>query len=179
MGKAPGNRLRWPLVPPTLSEIRKSAFLAHTKNVTDQPIESFHSIGGPPEETTAAEPAVDVVLTADEILEQMATVRRQIHERSDEVVTSTKELTDWRFYVRRHPWASVIAAAVIGYAIVPGKTKSGAEDFAGDTDDPSAASRAEELTSALLGAVTRAAVAHVSRTLGDVFSGFFTADDGA
>ena len=151
----------------------------HTRNVNDRPIESSPSVDGPPEVTTAAEPAAEVVLTADEIQEQMATTRRQIHERSDEVATSTKELTDWRFYVRRHPWASVTAAALIGYAIVPGRSKSGAEDFTGDTDDPSAASKTEELRSVLVGAAKRAAVAHVSRTLGDVVGGFFTVEDEA
>ena len=74
--------------------IRKSAFLAHTKNVNEQPIESSPAFDEPPEETTAAEPAAEVVLTADQIQEQMVTMRRQIHERSDEVATSTKELTD-------------------------------------------------------------------------------------
>jgi len=159
--------------------IRKSAFLAHTKNVNELPIESSPSIDGPPEEITAVESAAEVVLTADEIQEQMATKRRRIHEHSDEVVTRTKELTDWRFYVRRHPWVSVTAAAVIGYVIVPGRTKSGREDFTGDMDGPPAVSKAEELKLVLVGAAKRAAVAHVSRTLGDVFGGFFTADDEA
>ena len=147
--------------------------------MNEQPIESSPAFDEPPEEITAAESAAEEVLTADEIQEQMVTMRRQIHERSDEVATQTKELTDWRFYVRRHPWASVTAAAVIGYAIVPGRSKSGADDFPGDTDDPSAASRTEELRSVLVGAAKRAAVAHVSRALGDVFGGFFTADDEA
>ena len=61
--------------------------------MNDQPIESSPSVDEPPEATAAAEPAAEVVLTADEIQEQMATTRRQIHERSDEVVTQTKELT--------------------------------------------------------------------------------------
>jgi len=153
--------------------------ITHTKNVNDQPIESSPALDGPPEETTAAEPAAQVELTADEIQEQMATVRKQIHERSDEVLTSTKELSDWRFYVKRYPWVSVTAAAVIGYAIVPGRSRIGGEDFTGDVDDPSTATRAEELKSVLAGAAKRAAVAHVSRALGDVVSGFFTTEDDA
>ena len=141
--------------------------------MNDQPIESSPSVDGPPEVTTAAEPAAEVVLTADEIQEQMATTRRQIHERSDEVATSTKELTDWRFYVKRYPWVSVTAAAVIGYAIVPGRTKTTDDD----PDDHSDKSKADVLRSMLAATAKRAAMTHLSRTLGDVFGGFSTADD--
>ena len=114
-------------------------------------------------------------MTADEIQEQMATMRRQIHERSDEVVTSTKELTDWLFYVRRYPWVSVTAAAVIGYAIVPGL----ATTTNGDPDDRGEASEADDLKSMLAGIAKRAAMAHLSRTMGDAVAGFFVPDDEA
>ena len=114
-------------------------------------------------------------MTADEIQEQMATTRRQIHERSDEVVTQTKELSDWRFYVRRHPWVSVTAAAVIGFAIVPGRAKT----TDGDPDDQGEDSKVDVLRSMVSATAKRAAMAHLSRTLGDVFGGFFTADDEA
>ena len=145
----------------------------------EQPIGSIPAIDQPLKESTVAEPGAPAVMTGDEIRERMAAVRQQIHERSDEVETRTKELSDWRFYVRRHPWASVTSAAVIGYAIVPGRTKSAAEDSAGDIDDPSAVSRADELRSVLVGAAKRATVAHVSRALSDLVSGFFTAEDEA
>ena len=143
--------------------------------MNDQPIESSPSVDGPPEATSAAEPAAEEVLTADEIKEQMAITRRQIHERSDEVVTQTKELSDWRFYVKRYPWVSVTAAAVIGYAIVPGRTKT----TGGDPDDQGEDSKANVLRSMFAATAKRAAMAHLSRTLGDVFGGFITTDDGA
>ena len=143
----------------------------------EQPIGSIPAIDEPPDEIIAVEPGPDEVMTAGEIRERMATVRQQIHDRSDQVVTQTKELSDWRFYVRRHPWASVTAAAVIGYAIVPGRPKTGEEGSISDIDDPSAASGADELKSVLLGAAKRAAVAHVSRALGDLVSGFCIAND--
>ena len=145
----------------------------------EQPIPSVLAIENVSEEITAAEPPVDVVLTADQIQKQMATVREQIHERSDEVVTSTKELADWRFYVRRHPWASVTAAAVIGYAIVPLKAKAGGRGSTREIKGKHGALRDNELKSVLFGAAKRAVVTHASKTLGDVFSGFFTADDAA
>jgi len=143
--------------------------------VNDQPIEPSPSVDGLPEATAAAEPTAEVVLTADEIQEQMATTRRQIHERSDEVVAQTQELSDWRFYVKRYPWVSVTAAAVVGYAIVPGRTKTAG----GDPDDQSDESKADVLMSMVAATAKRAAMAHLSRTLGDVFGGFFAADDGA
>ena len=143
--------------------------------MNDQPIESSPAIDELSVEITAAEPAAEVVMTADEIQEQMATTRRQIHDRSDEVVTQTKELSDWRFYVRRHPWVSVTAAAVIGFAIVPGRAKT----TDGDPDDQGEDSKVDVLRSMVSATAKRAAMAHLSRTLGDVFGGFFTADDEA
>ena len=145
----------------------------------EQPIESIPAIDEPPDEIIALEPGPDAVMTPGEIRERMAATRQQIHDRSDQVVTQTKELSNWRFYVRRHPWASVTAVAVIGYAIVPGRPKTGEEGSTSDIDDPSAASGADELKSVLVGVVKRAAVAHVSRALGDLVSGFFIADDEA
>lgn len=147
--------------------------------MNDQPIESHAALDGSPEATAAAEPAAEVVLTADEIKEQMATTRRRIHKHSDKVVTQTKELSDWRFYVKRYPWVSVTAAAVIGYAIVPGRNETGAEDVAVDVDEFQAPSRAEELKSVLAGAAKRAAMAHLRKSLGEAFIGFFTTDDEA
>ena len=138
--------------------------------MNNQPSESPPSTDEPPEAT-----AEEVVLTADEIQEQMATTRRQIHERSDDVLIQTKELTDWRFYVRRHPWVSVTAAAVIGYAIVPGR----ATTTNGDPNDQGEDSKADVLKAMLAGFAKRAAMAHLSRALGDVFGGFFNADDEA
>lgn len=143
--------------------------------MNEQPIESPPSVDEPPEVASAADSAAQVVLTPDEIQEAMAAMRRQIHERSDEVATSTKELTHWRFYVRRHPWISVTVAAVVGYAIVPSR----AETTNGDTDDQGEASRADVLKSMLAATAKRAAMAHLSRTLGDAFGGFFTVNDKA
>ena len=90
-------------------------------------------------------------------------------------MTQTKELSDWRFYVKRYPWVSVTAAAVIGYAIVPGRAKT----TDGDPDDQGEDSKVDVLRSMVSATAKRAAMAHLSRTLGDVFGGFTTADDEA
>lgn len=107
----------------------------------------------------------------------MATVRRQIQKHSDEVVIQTRTLSDWRTYIRRYPWASVAAAAVIGYAIVPRRTKASSDS---DFDDyPDDQPQANHLKEVVTGAVKRAAVAQASRALGGVVNGFFTTEDEA
>ena len=40
----------------------------------------------------------------------------------DHLVSSARDLTDWRHYVRSFPWLSVTAAAAIGYLVVPRRT---------------------------------------------------------
>jgi hypothetical protein len=37
----------------------------------------------------------------------------------DEVVHSTRQMFDWREYVRRYPWACMGIAAAVGYLVVP------------------------------------------------------------
>jgi hypothetical protein len=55
----------------------------------------------------------------DWLREQMARVRNHLADDVVEVVEQAKELTDWRSYVRRHPWMCVGAAAAIGFMMVP------------------------------------------------------------
>ncbi len=37
----------------------------------------------------------------------------------NDLVTNARQLTDWRYYVKAAPWASVGAAAAVGYFMVP------------------------------------------------------------
>jgi hypothetical protein len=115
----------------------------------------------------------------DEIRERMAMIRQRIDEQSDEVVAQVNELSDWRSYVRRHPWVSVGAAAALGYVLVPSRAKPGVEGSTQDTKKRQAAFTTDELRSVLIGAAKRAAKAYASRSLGDVASSFLTADDKA
>ena len=57
----------------------------------------------------------------DEIRRQMAQIRRDLHEDVRGVVQSAEAATDWRRFVRNYPWASMGAALVVGYMIVPHK----------------------------------------------------------
>jgi hypothetical protein len=55
----------------------------------------------------------------DEIRQQMALIRRELHEDVSGVVSGVSEAMDWRALLQRHPWASVGAAALAGYLVVP------------------------------------------------------------
>ncbi|MEX2092353.1 MAG: hypothetical protein WD971_06730 [Pirellulales bacterium] len=58
---------------------------------------------------------------AREVVERMATLRREIASDVDHVAESAKAMTDWTFYVRRFPWAAVGLAAAAGFLLVPRK----------------------------------------------------------
>jgi hypothetical protein len=58
---------------------------------------------------------------AREVVERMATLRRELDSDVEHVAESARAMTDWTFYVRRFPWAAVGVAAVAGYLLVPRK----------------------------------------------------------
>jgi hypothetical protein len=55
----------------------------------------------------------------EEIQERMHDLRGQLDSDLEQIVDTAKELTDWRTYVRRYPWACVGVAVAIGYLVVP------------------------------------------------------------
>jgi hypothetical protein len=57
--------------------------------------------------------------TRDSIRKRMARLRCELENEVEAVVERTKELTDWRGLVRKHPWISLGIAAAAGYMIVP------------------------------------------------------------
>jgi ElaB/YqjD/DUF883 family membrane-anchored ribosome-binding protein len=122
-------------------------------------------------------PEAKVAMTADEICERMAMIRLQIDERSNEVVAQVHALSDWRSYVRRHPWVSVTAVAVLGYVLVPSRAKAAADGSTRNTDNQPAAFTTDELRSVLIGAARRAATAYANKTLSAIVSSFVAADD--
>ena len=129
----------------------------------------------------ASSPATDVkaALTGDEIRERMAIIRLQLDEHSEDVVAQVNALSDWRSYVRRHPWVSVGAAAVVGYVLVPSRAKESAESSTQDSKKHPAAFTTDELRSVLIGAARKAATAYAGKTLGSVVNSFVAADDQA
>jgi len=130
-------------------------------------------------DTGSPSPHAKVVLTGEEIRERMAIIRLQIDERRDEMVGQVTALSDWRSYVRRHPWVSVTAAAALGYVLVPSRKIPGAEDSTRDVNRQPAAFTTDELRSVLIGAAKRAATAYASKSLGAVVASFLAADDTA
>ena len=54
-----------------------------------------------------------------DIQQQMARIRRELHDDVEEVVEQAKELADWRNFVKSHPWLMVGAAAAVGFMVVP------------------------------------------------------------
>jgi hypothetical protein len=58
---------------------------------------------------------------ASEVVERMAALRRELDHGVENVSESARAMTDWTFYVRRFPWATVGLAAVAGYLLVPRK----------------------------------------------------------
>lgn len=167
--------------------VRKTRLITHTLVVNHDQSESLDlATEKMPDEIVdsgqdASSPATDVkaALTGDEILERMAIIRLRIDEQSDEVVAQVNALSDWRSYVRRYPWASVGAAAVLGYVLVPSRAKPGAEGSTRDSTKHPAAFTTDELRSVLIGAARKAATAYVSKTLGSVVNSFVAADDQA
>jgi hypothetical protein len=55
----------------------------------------------------------------DEIRRKMAQIRRDLHADVQNVVQGAEAATDWRRFVRGYPWASLGAAFVVGYMVVP------------------------------------------------------------
>ncbi len=62
-------------------------------------------------------------LSAEQIREEMARVRRELNLNYGEVVENARDMADWRYYVRRYPWASLGVAAALGYLAVPNRVE--------------------------------------------------------
>lgn len=56
---------------------------------------------------------------ADRLRQEMRTIRRELGDNVEELVEHAEQLMDWRYYVRRYPWASLGVAALLGYFVVP------------------------------------------------------------
>ena len=56
---------------------------------------------------------------AEEISRRMAELRRELSSDVRAASRSARAMTDWRFYVRRFPWAVAGLAVLAGYMLVP------------------------------------------------------------
>jgi len=64
----------------------------------------------------------DPPAAADRLRQEMRTIRRELGDEVEELVGHAEQLMDWRYYLRRYPWASLGVAALVGYFVVPGRT---------------------------------------------------------
>jgi len=60
--------------------------------------------------------------SADQLRQEMRTIRRELGDDMEELVEQAERLMDWRYYVQRYPWACLGAAAFAGFFLVPGRT---------------------------------------------------------
>jgi len=56
---------------------------------------------------------------AKKVQRQMAQVREELTEDVQDLRARVENLKDWRAFVRKHPWAVLAGAAVVGYLLVP------------------------------------------------------------
>lgn len=56
---------------------------------------------------------------AEQLRRQMAQVRVDLGEDAEQIAENARTMTDWRYYVRSYPWASMAVAAAVGYIAVP------------------------------------------------------------
>ena len=64
-----------------------------------------------------------VLPPAEQIQQEMRQMRTELGDDVQEIVTSARDMTDWQYYVRRHPWFCLGAAALTGYLLVPTQWK--------------------------------------------------------
>lgn len=57
--------------------------------------------------------------SADDIQRQMSQIRCDLHEDVRGIVENARVISDWKYYVRRYPWACMTGAAALGYLVVP------------------------------------------------------------
>jgi hypothetical protein len=60
---------------------------------------------------------------AERIRRQMKSIRQELGDDVKGIVDGARQLSDWRYYVRRHPWLCVGSAFALGVLAVPGRRK--------------------------------------------------------
>lgn len=138
--------------------------------------------------------ADDEAARLDQIRLRMQNLRTDLHRDVREVVISTREMTDWKTYVRRYPWVCIGLAAGIGYLVVPSKVhkeyvqptdkqvmKLAKEDRLHINTEPIGRPKASIVTTALtflVSAAVRSAVAYAGQQLGKTIQGMTSEESG-
>jgi hypothetical protein len=58
---------------------------------------------------------------AEILCQRIAELRSEVSGEVRDLVLRAKTLADWRYYIRRYPWACLATAFVLGYLIVPAR----------------------------------------------------------
>jgi hypothetical protein len=115
--------------------------------------------------------------TAEDILQRMRSIRRDLDTEMTDVVQNARQLVDWRYYFNKAPWLSLCAAAAAGYLVVRPRTKSLMVDPAirealsgnGQMIMKKRPSLAETVSGLLIAAAVRAGITYGSRWIGSAF----------
>jgi hypothetical protein len=100
---------------------------------------------------------------AERIRRQMQDVRQDMGAEVVDLVRGARQLTDWRHYVRQHPWACVGGAFALGFLVSPARKKLLAANI--DVD-----ALVAQLKSKGLAAATGAAPLYPGGTLGKLLA---------
>ncbi|MCO8124901.1 hypothetical protein NHH03_24400 [Stieleria sp. TO1_6] len=57
------------------------------------------------------------------IRQQMQRIRNDLPYDADAARAHVQQLTDWKYHVRKNPWPILTVAAVVGYLLIPAKSK--------------------------------------------------------
>lgn len=68
--------------------------------------------------------------SAEAIIARMQQVRLEVGDGVNDIVKSAKALTDWRYYVKSHPWACVGLAVAAGFMLAPKRKSTSGGDVA-------------------------------------------------
>jgi hypothetical protein len=68
-------------------------------------------------------PALKPMTSMDisDIQRRMAEIRHDMHQEVQGAVKGAQSLTDWRSFVKSHPWLSISVASIVGYLVVPAR----------------------------------------------------------
>lgn len=115
---------------------------------------------------------------AENIRRQMQNVRQELGSDVKDIVHGARQLADWRYHVRSHPWACVAGAFALGFLVTPArKAMASARDVNLDQLISHLKNQGVDVTggrtgpftpSSLLGRVATAAAPLVARTVMNV-----------
>ena len=100
---------------------------------------------------------------AKQIRQQMRAVRRELQDDVKDVVLQSRNLTDWRHFVRSHPWLLMAAGVGLGYVLVPVRSSVGVSTTCGV-----AGRMVASLVNSVAGTAVRGVVSYTTERLAEM-----------